>query len=233
MKKLSIINILLLFIFTSITTAQSKNANEIINNLKIEFEKVKDYQVNVKIKIDATMIKMPEMKAEFYFKQPDKTFVKSTSFAMIPKQGVNFSPVSYLKGEYTAVYARNENVDGRELSVLKIIPNKEDSEILLTTMWVDQEKNVIRKVESTTKESGTFNLDFIYEEQMNYPLPSNIIFSFNLAKMGLPENPEDKPKRKKGRRDISGMKGKVVLTYSDYKVNSNLPDSLFVTKKDE
>ncbi|PJA98432.1 MAG: hypothetical protein CO128_07425 [Ignavibacteriales bacterium CG_4_9_14_3_um_filter_30_11] len=233
MKKLLIINILLLFIFTSFTNAQSKNPDDIIKNLKKEFEKVKNYQVNVKIKVDATMIKMPEMKAEFYFKQPDKTFVKSTSFAMIPKQGVNFSPVSYLKGEYTAVFARNENVNGRELSVVKIIPNKEDNEILLTTMWVDQVKNVIRKIESTTKENGTFNVEFNFDENLDYPLPSNIIFSFNLNKIGLQAKLEDKLKRKKGKRDISGMKGKVVLTYSDYKVNTNLPDSLFITKNDE
>lgn len=233
MRKLSIINILIVLVFTSLTTAQSKNPDEIIKNLKTEFNKVKDYQVNVKIKVDATMIKVPEMKAEFYFKQPDKTFVKSTSFAMIPKQGVNFSPVSYLKGDYTAVFTRNDNIDGRELSVIKIIPNKEDNDILLTTMWVDQEKNVIRKIESTKKESGTFNLDFIYDENLNYPLPSIIIFSFNLNKVGLPENPEDKPKKKRGRRDLSGMKGKVVLTYSDYKVNTNLPDSLFEKKKED
>ena len=233
MRKLSIINILLAFVFTSLIAAQSKNPNEIINNLKTEFEKVKDYQVNVKIKVDATMIKVPEMNAEFYFKQPDKTFVKSTSFAMIPKQGINFSPVSYLKGEYTAVFTRNENVDRIELSVVKIIPNREDSDILLTTMWVDQEKNVIRKVESTTKGSGTFNLEFIYDENLNYPLPSIIIFSFDLNKVGMPENTEDKPKKKRGRRDLSGMEGKVVLTYTDYKVNANLPDSLFEKKKED
>jgi len=117
--------------------------------------------------------------------------------------------------------------------VVKIIPNKEDNEILLTTMWVDQVKNVIRKIESTTKENGTFNVEFNFDENLDYPLPSNIIFSFNLNKIGLQAKLEDKLKRKKGKRDISGMKGKVVLTYSDYKVNTNLPDSLFITKNDE
>ena len=66
---------------------------------------------------------------------------------------------------------------------------------------------------------------------MEYPLPSKIIFSFNLDKMGLPQNQKDKSKRR--RRRISGIKGKVILTYSNYKVNTDLPDTLFEKKKIE
>ena len=221
----------LLIISCSVVTAQSNNPNEIIENLKSEFERVKDYQADVTIKVNASMLKMPVMKAVFSFKQPDKTHIETNSFAMIPKQGVNFSPVSFLSGKYTLVFARKENIDGRELFVIKIIPLNEDSGVLLTTIWVDRLKNVVRKLESTTKGSGTFNVDFSYDEDMDYPLPSKIIFSFNLDKMGLPQNQKDKSKRR--RRRISGIKGKVILTYSNYKVNTDLPDTLFEKKKIE
>ncbi|MCH8169609.1 MAG: hypothetical protein IIB07_00560 [Bacteroidetes bacterium] len=221
----------LLIISCSVVTAQSNNPNEIIENLKSEFERVKDYKADVSIKIDASMLKVPKMNVVFYFKQPDKTHIESTSFAMIPKQGVNFSPVSFLSGKYNLIFARKENIDGRELTVIKIIPLNEDSGVLLTTIWVDQVKKVIRKLESTTKTSGTFNIDFNYDEKMEYPLPSKIIFSFNLDKMGLPQNQKDKSKRR--RRRISGIKGKVILTYSNYKVNTDLPDTLFEKKKIE
>jgi len=224
--------IFLLLVLCTVISAQNNNPDELIKNLKTEFNRVKDYQVNVKIKVDASMLKMPEMNAEFFFKQPDKTHITSSSFAMIPKQGVNFSPVSFLKGEFKAVFARNENIDGRELAVIKVIPLNENSDVLLTTIWVDQKKNVVRKLESTAKGSGTFNVDFSYDENMDYPLPSKIIFSFNLDKKGLPKDTNRKPKRRR-HNFVSGIKGKVILTYSDYKVNTNLPDSLFVKKKDE
>ena len=223
--------VFLLIISCSVVTAQSNNPDEIIENLKSEFERVKDYKADVSIKINASMLKVPKMNAVFYFKQPDKTYIESTSFAMIPKQGVNFSPVSFLSGKYNLIFARKENIDGRELTVIKIIPLNEDSGVLLTTIWVDQVKKVIRKLESTTKTSGTFNIDFNYDEKMEYPLPSKIVFSFNLDKMGLPQNQKDKSKRR--RRRISGIKGKVILTYSNYKVNTDLPDTLFEKKKIE
>ena len=232
MRKIFNATVLLLIVLCSVVAAQNNNPDEIIKNLKSEFARVKDYQVNVKIKVDASMLKMPEMNAEFYFKQPDKTHITSSSFAMIPKQGVNFSPVSFLKGEYKAVFARNENVDGRNLAVIKVIPLNESSDVLLTTIWVDQKKNVVRKLESTAKGSGTFNVDFSYDENMEYPLPSKIIFSFNLDKKGLPKDSNKESKRRR-HNFVSGIKGKVILTYTNYKVNIDLPDALFEKKKDE
>lgn len=230
-NKIFSVTLFLLIISCFVVTAQSNNPDEIIKKLKVEFERVKDYQADVTIKVNASMLKMPVMKAVFSFKQPDKTHIETNSFAMIPKQGVNFSPVSFLSGKYNLIFARKENIDGRELTVIKIIPLNEDSGVLLTTIWVDQVKKVIRKLESTTKTSGTFNIDFNYDEKMEYPLPSKIIFSFNLDKMGLPQNQKDKSKRR--RRRISGIKGKVILTYSNYKVNTNLPNSIFEKEKSE
>ncbi len=229
MRRIFKTTILLTLVLFSVAAAQSDNPDEIIKNLKTEFERVKDYQVDVKIKVNANMLKVPEMNVEFFFKQPDKTHIKSNSFALIPKQGVNFSPFSLLKGKYKAVFARNENIDGRELSILKIIPLKEDNDVMLTTIWVDQTMNVVRKLESTTKGSGTFNVDFIYDDNLDYPLPAKIIFSFNLDKKGVPKDTDIRPMHK--RRSISGIKGKMVLTYTNYKVNIDLPDSLFEKKK--
>ncbi len=224
--------ILLLLVLSTLSFSQSDDPKQIIDNLKTEFSKVKDYSVNVEVTVKASMLKVPKMKAQFFFKQPDKTKIKSESFAMIPKQAVNVSPVSYLKGDYTPIFARNETIDGRELAVLKIIPLKEDSDVLLTTVWVDKTRNVVRKLKSSTKGSGTINVNFNYDENFDYPLPSKIIFSFNLDEKGVPKD-STKKKRRRGRRFVSGIKGKVILTYSGYKVNTNLPDSLFEKKKVE
>ena len=232
-NKIFSVTLFLLTISCSLVTAQSNNPDEIIENLKSEFQRVKDYQADVTIKVNASMLKMPVMKAVFSFKQPDKTHIETNSFAMIPKQGVNFSPVSFLSGKHTLIFARKENIDGRELSVIKIIPLNENSGVLLTTIWVDQVKKVVRKLESTTRSSGTFNVDFSYDENMEYPLPSKIIFSFNLDKMGLPKDPNQNSNRKNRRKRVSGIKGKVTLTYSNYKINTDLPDALFEKEKEE
>ena len=48
----------------------------IIKNLKDNFKKVKDYTADVDIKVDVSFLKVPEMKAKIYFKQPDKTHIE-------------------------------------------------------------------------------------------------------------------------------------------------------------
>ena len=54
----------------NLLTAQSKNPDEIINEVITNFDKVKDYQVDVNIKVDVEFLKVPDSKAKIYFKQP-------------------------------------------------------------------------------------------------------------------------------------------------------------------
>jgi hypothetical protein len=61
-----------------------------------EFEKIDDYQVDVRIKVDVDFLKMPEREATIYYKKPDKFHIDSENFAMLPKSGLNFSPLGFL-----------------------------------------------------------------------------------------------------------------------------------------
>ena len=170
-------NIIFLLCLPVLIFAQSKNPDVIISNLKNEFSKVKDYSVDVNIKVDVNVLKVPEMNAKIFFKQPDKTHIESEGFAMLPRDGLYISPLSFLKNEYTAIYVRDENINGNNASVIKIIPLNDKGDLILTTLWIDQKRRVILKVESTTKTNGTFNLDLKYGDN-KYPLPISMIFSF-------------------------------------------------------
>ena len=229
--KFILINVLL--IVTSII-AQSKNPNEIINEVISNFSKVKDYQVDVNIKVDIEFLKVPDSKAKIYFKQPDKIHLESEGFALLPKDGLDFSPSSLVKKNYTAIYEQDVMLDGINTSIVKVIPIGDQGNVILSTLWIDQSKKIIRKVESTTKTNGTFSINFFYDDNLKYPLPSKIIFSFNIDQMNIPnafgdEPNADQPKKKKGRFN-STTKGQVIVTYSNYKVNKGIPDSIFDVK---
>ena len=198
--------IALFFISIQIGFSQSKNPDEIINGVITNFNKVNDYQVDVNIKVDVEFIKVPETKAKIYFKQPDKVHLKADGFAMLPKNGMEFSPSSLIKKDYTAIYEQDVDLNGYKTSIVKVIPLGDQGEVILSTLWIDQKKQVIRKVESTTKTNGTFTIDFTFDDKIKYPLPSKIIFSFNMDKVNLPatitgetnnENPDKKNKKDK------------------------------------
>ncbi len=208
--------------------AQSKNPDVIINNVKQAFNKVKDYTVNVDIKVDVSFLKVPEMKAKLYFKQPDKMHIESSSFALLPKDGLYTSPMSFLKNDYTAIFARDEVFNGINTSVIKIIPLNDKGDLILTTLWIDQSKSEIVKVESTTKVNGTFTLILHYGSN-KYPLPDSMEFAFNTEKIKMPQLPSDQANN--GKKNNSRMvSGKVFISYSNYEVNKGIPDSVFTSK---
>ena len=216
--------------------SQSKDPNEIIDDVITNFNKVNNYKVDVNIKVDVEFIKVPETKAKIYFKQPDKVHLEADGFAMLPKNGMEFSPSSLIKKDYTAIYEQDVDLNGYKTSIVKVIPIGDQGEVILSTYWIDQSKKLIRKVESTTKTNGTFTIDFTYDDKIKYPLPSKIVFSFNMDKLNLPatitgETSNQKSDKKNKNSDLR-TKGSVIVSYSNYAVNKGIPDEIF-EKKDK
>jgi outer membrane lipoprotein-sorting protein len=222
------------FVFFQLGFSQSKDPNEILNAVITNFNKVNDYQVDVNIKVDVEFIKVPETKAKIYFKQPDKVHLEADGFAMLPKNGMEFSPSAFIKKDYTAIYEQDVDLNGYKTSIVKVIPLGDQGEVILSTLWIDQKKQVIRKVESTTKTNGTFSIDFRFDDKIKYPLPSKIIFSFNMDKMNIPSTitgeTTNEKQDKKSKNSGSTTKGQVIVNYSNYVVNKGISDSIFEDK---
>lgn len=220
---------LLVFMFLTLNLiAQNKNPDQIINDVKKNFEKVKDYTVDLKIKLDIDFIKAPDNEAKFYYKKPGKVFIESKQFALVPKEGLNFIPSEMFQDSYTALYQREDNVEGHPTAVVKVIPNSEKSDLLLSTLWIDRKLNIVRKVETSTKMNGTFTIFFKYDNSNSFHLPSSMVFVFNTGNMKLPKamRGNEDAKEKSG----TSKEGKVFVTYSNYQVNKGLNDSIFEKK---
>lgn len=224
-----------LYLFVISIQPQSKNPEMILNDVIKNFDQVKDYKVDANIKVDVEFLKVPETKAKIYFKQPDKIHLESEGFALLPKEGLDFSPNAFLKKNYTALYENEVNLDGINTTVIKVIPIGAEGNVILSTFWIDQQKKIIRKIESTTKTNGTFTINFYYDDNLNYPLPSKTIFSFNLEQLNLPKalnnEPDSDQPKKKNKRFNSTTKGQVIITYSNYVINKGIPDSIFQEKE--
>lgn len=209
---------------------QKKDPADILNKVISNFKKVQDYQVDVNIIVDVEFLKVPESNARIYFKQPDKISLKSDGFAMLPRKGFDFSPSTLLKGDYTAIYERDDKLNEYNNAVIKVIPLGNSDDVILSTLWVDEEKSIIRKIESTTKMNGTFTIELQYDEKIKYALPSEMVFVFNIDKMNLPSTMIGESETKKKRNKIPGdslTKGRVKVSYSNYIVNEGIPDNVF------
>jgi len=233
MRKLKFVSLFLMIFFSvSDFSPQGKDPDEILDGIKEAFKKIEDYEVDILVKIDVDFLKVPDSEAKLYFKQPNKIHVESEKFTLLPRQGLDFSPLGLLSGKYTALYEREDTIRDLPTSVVKIIPLGNDGDIVLSTFWVDQTRNLIIRVESTKKPTGTFSIDFTYEKYNDhYELPSQIEFTFSVDRMMLPRGMNgqldaDDDSNKKS----NSTTGKVYITYTNYKVNQGLPDELFETE---
>ena len=232
MKKL-----IFMFLFCSIAIfGQQKNADKLLQNVIQKFDKVNDYQADLSLKVDITFAKIPDMKATIYFKRPDKVHIESKGFALLPKQSVNFSPSELLKGDHTALYVKSEMLDGHNTDVIKIIPSNDSSDVILSTLWIDESESLIRKVVTNGKNTGTTTINLAYDNT-KYSLPSKIVFSFNLGNVEMPEQmqqqqmPQQNQAQSNNRRNrLQSITGTVTVIYSNYKINKGIPDSIFEEK---
>ena len=235
-KMINKIFVLVLVLSISVFT-QKRDPEEILAKVKTEFEKVEDYQVDVQTKVDVSFLKMPDRKATIYYKKPDKFHIDSENFAMLPKSGLNFSPLGFLNYKYTAFYEREDTVKGIPASVIKVIPLEGSAEVILSTLWIDTERNIIVKVKSSRKPQGNFIVNLQYLKTSDgFWLPSSILFEFSIDGSGFPKRfGDDEESKAKEKKDDSKKveTGKVYLTYTNYKVNVGLPDSMFDQKTDK
>jgi hypothetical protein len=235
MQKVKIIFLFLFFIFSADEfLPQSRDPDEILDRVKKVFERIEDYEVDIHIVIDFEFLKVPESDAKLYFKHPDRVHVESEKFALLPRQGLDFSPLGLLSGKYTALYEKEDTIQNIPSSIVKIIPLGTESAVILSTFWIDQQRDLILKVESSRKPTGTFSIDFEYEKIDNlYELPSSMIFKFTVDKTMYPRgiDVDTESDEEYNESESKPNSGKVYITYSNYKVNRGLQDELFDGEK--
>jgi len=221
--------LILLFLGYISIFAQERDPNELLKTIQTEFNKIKDYTVDIEIDIDVNYVDAPNSKAKLYFKQPDKIKIETDGFAILPKQGIVFSPSELLSESYTAILVKSEPLDSFMVDVIKVVPLTDSSNIILSTLWVDPLYRVIRKIESVTKNMGTITIYLSYES--DYPqLPSKAKFFFNMAKIGHAAM-FNNSKNNDSNKEKKGISGTVIIKYSNYLINQGLDDSIFVEEE--
>ncbi len=204
---------------------------ELINKIKAKLEKVNDYTAKGKLKTNVVFIKAPVASVKVYFKKPDKMkIVNEEGISFIPKGSVNINLAKFLSagGNYEIVDAGKEANTG--LRILKLLPTDENSDIVLSTLYIDEKTELIKKAKNTTRDNGTYELEMSYGRYASFGLPDKVSFSFNTKDYKLPKGVTfdyDSGGEKTPVDSMKNKKGKVEITYSEYLINKGVDDAIF------
>jgi outer membrane lipoprotein-sorting protein len=212
----------------------AQDANLLINKVKQKLDAVKDYSATGRLRTDVAFLKVPVAKVNVFFKQPNKFRIsKEKGISILPKGGVSVNMQNVLsEKDFVAIDAGKAAVNGKELRVVKLLPTAEASDVVLTTLYIDEQELIIRKMSTTTRENGTYDVEMTYGKWAQYALPDKTLFSFNTKDYKLPKGVtlefDDGEKPDAGK--LKNKKGYVEITYDNYQVNKGVPDSYFSGK---
>ena len=211
------------------TSAQ--DASIIISKCLNKLNQVQDYTANASIKSDIPFIKILTVKATVYFKQKDHFRIISKGIAVLPKQGfTNLSKLLNEKEKYSAIYSGKEMIEKTNSDIITILPNGDTSDLILVKLWIDPEKDIIRKAQITTISSGTIVTEYQYGSQTAFGLPDHIVFTVDAKKFKIPKgiatdiNRSSTPENSK----TNAKTGKIYVQLSDYQINKGIKDDVFI-----
>jgi outer membrane lipoprotein-sorting protein len=222
--------------FTNAAFAQT-DINTLLNKAKAKIESVNDYEADGVMKTNVAFLKVPIARVKVYFKKPNKLKVKSEKgISFIPKGAVSIN-LNNLTGSntFTVIDAGTENIKGQMLRVAKLLPTDDNSDVVLSTVYIDEATMLIKKAKTTTRDNGTYELEMTYSSYAAYGLPDKIIFSFNAKDYKLPKGVtfdfDDGTARPPAPKDpLKGKKGRAEITFKNYVINKGVGDAVFTSK---
>lgn len=210
----------------------SQDMTALVMKVKAKLDQVNDYEADGKMKTDVAFIKAPIGKVKVFYKKPNKFRLKKDGgISLLPKGGVSVNMSSiFTSTDFVALSAGEAVVDGTKTRIVKLLPVNESSDVVLTTLYIDEPNLLIKKATTTTRENGTYGIEMSYGRFAQYGLPDKAVFSFNTKDYKLPkgltlEFDDEKPTTEAEK--LKNKKGRVEITYSNYIINKGVSDAMF------
>ncbi|MBL0233501.1 MAG: hypothetical protein IPQ08_07525 [Chitinophagaceae bacterium] len=209
----------------------SQSADEAIKKVKARLEKVNDYQAVGKMKTNVIFIKAPIANIKVYYKRPDKLRINN-------EQGISFVPKGSVNINLNNVFLNTEGFDiidmGKEAKsgfrIIKLLPRDENSDVVLSTLHIDEVNGLVMRARTTTRDNGTYELQMSYGRYADFGLADKVILEFNTKEYKLPKGVTfdyDDGSKKPPTDKMNNKKGKVEIVYTSYTINKGVSDSVF------
>ena len=230
--KLSVPAFLLLFLLSGFVS-RAQDASDLVKKVKDKLALVSDYQAEGVMKTDVAFMKVPESKVTIFYKKPDKFKIKKQDgISIVPKGGGNINLAALFEGNnYTAVPAGKGTVNNEPVAIVKLLPLDEKSDVVVSTLYIDEKEALVKKAIITTRENGTYEMEMQYGKYASNGLPDTISFFFATKDYKLPKglafDYDAGGQQPKTTTATSNQKGKIQISYTSYTINKGLANDIF------
>lgn len=197
-------------------------ADRLLDQMKARLSQVRDYTCDLTLNATLPQIAVSNMRMTLYYKRPGKVHIEAKEgFALMPEEGLYLGdPVEGMLATHTLEPMGPATWQGRKCVKYALRPRKDQrSPLASPRLYVDPASALPIGFYGKGRDMGEFQTSFTFRLfQGKYWLPTRTVLTLT----GQPGSPE---------RDGSGKShstGTARVDYANYRINTGLPDSLFV-----
>ena len=204
--------------------ATAQDVNTLIKKVKNKLDNINKYEATGTMKTSIAYLKIPIAKVNIQYKKPNDLTIKSNNGVTFVPKGVDaISLQKIFSNEFTAIDGGTEKVKQKTLRVVRLLPISQQSNIVLSTVYINETDLVVEKSSTTTKDEGTYEMDMQYGKYIQYGLPDRITFTFNAKDYKIPKGLTldfDNADSKNQKIDKTMLnKGRAEIVFQQYAIN--------------
>ena len=218
----------------TVAAVNAQDVNMLITKVKASIDRVNDYEAIARMITNVSFLKVPDADVKVYFKKPDKLKIKNEKgISFVPKGAVSINLNNILSGsKYTAIDAGTDKIGNTTVRVVKLLPEDDNADVVLSTVYIDEAALVIRRAKTTTRANGSYQLEMSYGKYAAFGLPDKIVFSFDTKDYKLPKGVtfdfDDGTQNNRSAADkAKSRNGKAEITFSAYVINKGVAEEVF------
>jgi len=198
-------------VFASAIPVHALTAMEMVERALTATQRVEDYTATVAVAMEAPNINISRRHATVYYKQPDKVHVDSEGLTIIPRDALLMGNLAlHLKDYATASFVAEGEISGRPVHCIKLAPRDLGPASGRVLLWIDNEHYLLLKSEVWRGSKRQLTVRFHYTQVDGYWMPRYIIT--DVAKGALRDRESE---------------AHIELQFTNYRINTGLPDSIF------
>ncbi len=225
---------LLLLSSTELFAIKADTTASVFEQLKTKLERIEDYTADVKVNIDVSFMKVPPLTGKLYYKAPDKMKLeRKGGISILPKKNMSFTlNTVFPEGGVTVIDAGEDMIGGKQLKVIKVIPDDDKSDIILTKVWIDEQRILALRTETTTRDGGTVKMNLEFGKYADLALPDKITVFLDVKEFKIPKGvtmdyDAGQTVSTKKEKDAKPKKGEITINYLNYEINKGISDDIF------
>lgn len=186
-------------------------AMEMVERALRATEEITDYIADVTVTVDSPDLHIPRRTARVWYKRPDKVHVESDGIIVMPRDALLMGNLARHIKEYAQADFNGAGIlDGRPVQCIKLTPLDAGPGTGRVLLWIDSERYLLLKSEIWRGGAMMLSVRFAHTRVSGHWMPARIV-----AEMAA------------GAVTGRDRGGRIEMTFSNYRVNTGIPDSIF------